>query len=227
VPGSARVDIACRVINNAGARNPNQPAQVVLALGIGAVAALGLVGGLLLGAGSAPWLGRWPPLLSLTGTAAITPDEREALLAGSPHGCAEAIMMAHGFTIGTLHDLVRGHRIASFHALQVRQGPVERARRRSSSSSVSADPRSRPRALPEWTRGRRLPPASSSRRTRTCCATPAVTRWPTRGTIPGQSKGGSAIGRSPALRSIPRWRGLGNVVFARSIIHQQAVASRE
>jgi hypothetical protein len=35
-------------------------------------------------------------------------DQREALriLAGLPSGCTEAIMMAHGFEIGTLHDLV-------------------------------------------------------------------------------------------------------------------------
>jgi hypothetical protein len=40
---------------------------------------------------------------------AIAPDEREALrmLAGSPNGSTESIMLAHGFAIGTLHDLVR------------------------------------------------------------------------------------------------------------------------
>jgi hypothetical protein len=36
-------------------------------------------------------------------------DQREALrmLAGSPDGCTESIVLAHGFAIGTLHDLVR------------------------------------------------------------------------------------------------------------------------
>jgi DNA-binding PadR family transcriptional regulator len=36
-------------------------------------------------------------------------DQREALrmLAGSPGGCTESIVLAHGFGIGTLHDLVR------------------------------------------------------------------------------------------------------------------------
>jgi hypothetical protein len=40
---------------------------------------------------------------------AITADEREALrmLVGSPHGCSESIMLAHGFAIGMLRDLVR------------------------------------------------------------------------------------------------------------------------
>jgi hypothetical protein len=39
---------------------------------------------------------------------ALPVDQREALrmLAGSPSGSTEAIMMAHGFAIGTLHDLV-------------------------------------------------------------------------------------------------------------------------
>ena len=36
-------------------------------------------------------------------------DEREALLllAGSPQGRTESILMAHGFAIGVLHGLVR------------------------------------------------------------------------------------------------------------------------
>jgi hypothetical protein len=40
---------------------------------------------------------------------AIAPDEREALrmLADSPHGSTESIMLAHGFAIGMLRDLVR------------------------------------------------------------------------------------------------------------------------
>jgi hypothetical protein len=37
------------------------------------------------------------------------PDRRPALelLAGSPHGCTEAMMLAHGFTIPQLVELVR------------------------------------------------------------------------------------------------------------------------
>jgi DNA-binding PadR family transcriptional regulator len=40
---------------------------------------------------------------------AIAPDEREALrmLADSPNGCTESIILAHGFAIGMLRDLVR------------------------------------------------------------------------------------------------------------------------
>jgi hypothetical protein len=40
---------------------------------------------------------------------ALPIDQREALrmLAGSPLGSTESILMAHGFGIGTLHDLVR------------------------------------------------------------------------------------------------------------------------
>ena len=39
---------------------------------------------------------------------AIAHDEREALrmLAGSPNGSTESIMLTHGFAIGTLHGLV-------------------------------------------------------------------------------------------------------------------------
>ena len=35
-------------------------------------------------------------------------DQHDALrmLAGSPGGCTESILLAHGFGIGTLHDLV-------------------------------------------------------------------------------------------------------------------------
>jgi hypothetical protein len=40
---------------------------------------------------------------------AIAHDEREALrmLAGSPNGCAESVILTHGFAIGMLHGLVR------------------------------------------------------------------------------------------------------------------------
>jgi len=39
----------------------------------------------------------------------LTYDQREALqmLADSPHGSTESIMLAHGFAIGMLWDLVR------------------------------------------------------------------------------------------------------------------------
>jgi hypothetical protein len=39
----------------------------------------------------------------------LLPDQREALriLAGSPAGGTESLMLAHGFGIGTLNDLVR------------------------------------------------------------------------------------------------------------------------
>jgi hypothetical protein len=39
----------------------------------------------------------------------ITSDQREALrlLAGSPNGATESMMLAHGFGIGMGHDLVR------------------------------------------------------------------------------------------------------------------------
>jgi hypothetical protein len=45
-------------------------------------------------------------------------DQRRALrvLAGSPHGCTEAIMLAHGFTVETLGRLVLdGHATATHH----------------------------------------------------------------------------------------------------------------
>jgi hypothetical protein len=40
---------------------------------------------------------------------ALPIEQREALqmLAGSPLGSTESLMMAHGFAIGTVHDLVR------------------------------------------------------------------------------------------------------------------------
>jgi hypothetical protein len=40
---------------------------------------------------------------------AVSAEQRQALemLAGSPHGCTESIMMAHGCAIGVLRDLVR------------------------------------------------------------------------------------------------------------------------
>jgi hypothetical protein len=40
---------------------------------------------------------------------ALAADQREALrmLAGSPHGCTESILLAHGFAVGMLRDLVR------------------------------------------------------------------------------------------------------------------------
>ena len=40
---------------------------------------------------------------------ALSTEQRRALemLAGSPHGCTESIMMAHGCAIGVLRDFVR------------------------------------------------------------------------------------------------------------------------
>jgi hypothetical protein len=49
--------------------------------------------------------------------------------------------------------------------------------------------------------------------TRTCCATPAATRWPTRGTTPGRSRAGSDIARSLAPRSTRRWRRTVSTIF--------------
>jgi hypothetical protein len=48
-------------------------------------------------------------IAGLTGPRKLGRDEREALrlLAGSPHGCSESIMMAHGCAIGVLRGLVR------------------------------------------------------------------------------------------------------------------------
>ena len=48
----------------------------------------------------------WP---ACYGAGMVLPiDQRDALrmLAGSPGGCTESILLAHGFGIGTLHDLV-------------------------------------------------------------------------------------------------------------------------
>jgi hypothetical protein len=49
------------------------------------------------------------PASRRTGTMAITPDQRRALdmLAGSPDGCTEATLRAHGFKVGLLAGLVR------------------------------------------------------------------------------------------------------------------------
>jgi hypothetical protein len=40
---------------------------------------------------------------------ALPADQRRALeiLAGSSHGVTESVMLPHGFTVGTLNDLVR------------------------------------------------------------------------------------------------------------------------
>jgi hypothetical protein len=54
-------------------------------------------------------------------------DQREALrmLAGSPLGCTESILMAHGFGIGTLHDLVSsGLATAERRSVRAGQRPV-------------------------------------------------------------------------------------------------------
>src|SRR6516164_9969465 len=48
------------------------------------------------------------PATAILSAMAIAHDEREALrmLAGSPNGSTESIMLTHGFAIGTLHGLV-------------------------------------------------------------------------------------------------------------------------
>jgi hypothetical protein len=54
----------------------------------------------------------WPMGCATGAGMALPADQREALriLAGSPAGSTESLMLAHGFGIGTLHDLVRnGH----------------------------------------------------------------------------------------------------------------------
>jgi len=54
---------------------------------------------------------------------ALPADQREALrvLAGSPAGSTESLMLAHGFGIGTLHDLV-GNKHATLEQRTVRGG---------------------------------------------------------------------------------------------------------
>jgi hypothetical protein len=54
---------------------------------------------------------------------AIPFDQREALrmLAGSPNGSTESILLTHGFGIGTLHDLV-GSALATRERRTVRAG---------------------------------------------------------------------------------------------------------
>jgi hypothetical protein len=54
---------------------------------------------------------------------AIPADQREALrmLAGSPNGNTESIMLAHGFAIGMLRDLVRNG-LATAERRKVRTG---------------------------------------------------------------------------------------------------------
>jgi hypothetical protein len=48
------------------------------------------------------------PMAMSPQTRGLRADQRRALrvLAGSPHGCTEAIMLAHGFTVETLGRLV-------------------------------------------------------------------------------------------------------------------------
>jgi DNA-binding PadR family transcriptional regulator len=54
---------------------------------------------------------------------AITAEEREALrmLAGLPDGSTESVMLAHGFAIGMLRDLVRNG-LATAERRKVRTG---------------------------------------------------------------------------------------------------------
>jgi hypothetical protein len=54
---------------------------------------------------------------------ALAADQRSALqmLAGTPHGSTESIMLAHGFAIGMLRDLVRDG-LATAQREKVREG---------------------------------------------------------------------------------------------------------
>jgi hypothetical protein len=59
---------------------------------------------------------------------ALPADQRRALeiLAGSPHGVTESVMLAHGFGIGTLHDLVRnGFATAETRTVRAGRQPIE------------------------------------------------------------------------------------------------------
>jgi hypothetical protein len=48
------------------------------------------------------------------------------MLAGSPHGSTESIMLAHGFGIGTLRDLVRnGFATAETRTVRAGRQPIE------------------------------------------------------------------------------------------------------
>jgi hypothetical protein len=97
-------------------------AQVVLALGSLAGAALALVFGLAIGAGTAA------VRASRRNAMAIAPDAREALrmLAGSQNGYTESIMLAHGFAIGMLRDLVRdGHATAERRTVRAGRSLIE------------------------------------------------------------------------------------------------------
>ena len=60
---------------------------------------------------------------------------------------------------------------------------ASRSRSRHSCSRPNAARRSPRRALPAWWSALVRRPSWASRRTRTCCATPAASRWPTRATI--------------------------------------------
>jgi integrase len=163
----------------------------------------------------------------------LTPDEVEALTEaarGNRCGHRDATMILltyrHGLRAAEVCDL-RWDQVdfsgAVLHVRRVKngtpsthpfQGDELRALRRlhreprrcPSCSSASADRRSPRPGWPGSSSAPRLAPAWSSRRTRTCCATPAATPSPTRGTTPGPFRDGSDIGRSPAPRSIRRWR---------------------
>jgi hypothetical protein len=80
------------------------------------------------------------------------------------------------------------------------------ARRRRLSSSASGDPVHNGRLCPDGRAVDGLPRASISRLIRTCCATPAAKRSLIRATTLGQSRLGSAIDRSIAVRSTRPWR---------------------
>jgi integrase len=155
---------------------------------------------------------------------------------GNRHGQRDATMILigfrHGLRVSELCDLQWSSIAFETGTMHVRRAKgVTRQRIRSSemssgrcgSSSVSQRrPSSSPRSvagrirrlgsLNSWPVPARRP-RSDSRSTRTCCATPAAMRWPTRASIPGRCRLTSAIARSTRPRAMPRWRPVGSRTF--------------
>ena len=84
------------------------------------------------------------------------------------------------------------------------------ARGRRSCSRASAARRSPRRALPGLWSALARPPGSASRPTRTCCGTPAASRWPTRATIRGRCRPTSATRISSTRCATPSCRPIGS-----------------
>jgi integrase len=167
----------------------------------------------------------------------LTPGEVEALVEAAKtnrHGHRDATMILlafrHGFRVAELCDLRWDQvefNVAVLHVRRVKNGipsthpllgdemrALRRLQRESAPSPFvfvsEPAPPSRPPALPGWSSVPPPVPALNSRRTPTCCATPAATRSPTRATTPGRSRDGSAIDRSRALPSTQPWRQIGS-----------------